>query len=611
MLGYCAANTPVDLVAAQTRQPRLGFSQAPAGEKVAPFLRERLRRLGADERLPVWIFFRDKGFRTAGEREFRTSELLATLGERCLRRRAKARGAFGALVDEADLPLHAPYLQEVRRLAKRVRVESRWLNAVSAAVNAAQAEALAALDFVAAVEPVAAWRRVDPAPSPGLAGPADAPGSSLELEYGRSFAQLNQISVIPLHKLGYSGRGVLVGLLDAGFRKSHRAFRSTRLLAERDFVFGDNDVAQDKGDPDDYADTHGTATWSLIGGTDPGQFIGAAHGADFLLAKTEVETFEKPVEEDYWVAGLEWAEGLGVDVASSSLGYADWYEFQDLDGGTAVTTRAANRAVSLGVVVVNAAGNERGNAWNHIIAPADALDVVSVGAVTATGSLATFSSPGPSADGRTKPEVCALGVGNWIAYHQSDGSDTYSQGSGTSFSTPLVAGAAALILEAHRNWTPQQVRNALLATASRSASPDNDYGWGIVNAAQAARLPIALPRLADVRLDDSGAGRSAGNGNGRAEPGETVEIYITLRNDGEIPSSSLVATLTSAQPGFRVLAGRVSLPAVPPGGTLAASDGFAVRIPDDTLVGRATFWLTVEGNLSARLDESLVISVLR
>ncbi|MDH4197097.1 MAG: S8 family serine peptidase [Candidatus Aminicenantes bacterium] len=608
ILGFCAVNAPV---AAQTRRPLLGFGRSPAGEKVAPLLRERLRRLGAEEVLPVWIFFRDKGFQTVGEREFRTSELLATLGERCLGRRAKARGAFGALVDEADLPLHAPYLQEVRGITKRVRVESRWLNAVSVEVNAIQAEALAALDFVTAVEPVGAWRRSDPAAANGFAGGADAPVASLQIEYGRSFAQLDQIGVLPLHKLGYSGRGVLVGLLDTGFRKSHEVFRLARLIAEHDFVFGDDDVAQDNGNSDDYSDSHGTATWSLAGGYQPGQLIGPAYGADFLLAKTEIATDEKPIEEDYWVAGIEWAEGLGVDVVSSSLGYIEWYEFQDLDGKTAVTTRAANRAVSLGVVVVNAVGNERGGTWNHIIAPADAFEVVSVGAVTSAGSLASFSSPGPSADGRTKPEVCALGVGDWIASNQSDGRDAYSTGSGTSFSTPLVAGTAALILEVHRNWTPQQVRNALLATASRSASPDNDFGWGIVNAAQAAHLPIALPRLVAMRLDDSGAGRSSGNGNGRAEPGETMEIYITLRNDGEASSSSLVATLTSAQPGFRVLAGRITVPAIPPGGTRAASDAFAVRVPDDTLVGRAVFWLTVEGALSARLDESLVIPVAR
>lgn len=574
---------------------------------MSPLVRESLRRLGPGEAVPVWIFFRDKGFQTAGEREFRTSQLLGSLGERCLRRRAKARGMFGALVDEEDLPLHAPYLQKVRALARRVRVESRWLNAVSVEATAAQAEALAGLDFVTAVKLVGAWKRSEPIIGSGDAGT----GTPLQPDYGGSFTQLNQISIPPLHRLGYSGRGVLVGLLDTGFRKSHEVFRSTRLIAEHDFVFGDGDVSQDKGNSSDYSDAHGTATWSLSGGYRPGQLVGAAYGADFLLAKTEVETYEKPIEEDYWVAGIEWAEGLGVDVVSSSLGYTDWYKFQDLDGKTAVTTRAANRAVSLGVVVVNAAGNERGNAWNHIIAPADAFEVISVGAVNSGAGLASFSSPGPTADGRTKPEVCALGVNDWIAQNLTDGRDTYASGSGTSFSTPLVAGAAALILEIHPDWTPQQLRNALLETASRSDRPDNDFGWGIANVARAARLPLALPRLAGLRIDDGGAGRSAGNGNGLAEPGETVAIFITLRNSGEVSSADLVATLTSAQPGFRVLSGRVSLTAIPPGESRSASEAFTVRIPDVTLVGRAVFWLTVEGAGAVRLDESLVIPVSR
>ena len=151
-------------------------------------------------------------------------------------------------------------------------------------------------------------------------------------------------------------------MLDAGFRTSHEVFREARLIAQWDFVNNDGDVSQDLGDPNDYSDAHGTATWSILGGYRPGQLVGPAYGAEFLLAKTESEKFERPVEEDYWVAGIEWAESLGAEVVSSSLGYTDWYTFADMDGRTAVTTRAANRAAGLGVVVVNAAGNERVNA---------------------------------------------------------------------------------------------------------------------------------------------------------------------------------------------------------------------------------------------------------
>jgi subtilisin family serine protease len=206
------------------------------------------------------------------------------------------------------------------------------------------------------------------------------------------------------------------------------------------------------------------------------------------LGKTENSRFEQPIEEDYWVAAIEWAESLGAEVVSSSLGYTDWYTFEDLDGETAVTTRAANRATSLGVVVVNAAGNERDDPWGHIITPADGFDVIAVGAVDRTGILSWFSSPGPSADGRIKPDVCAMGVNNWLAANSPDGTDIYRNGSGTSFATPLVAGTIALILEIHRDWTPAQVREALTKSADRSLSPNNDYGWGIINAHLAAGM---------------------------------------------------------------------------------------------------------------------------
>jgi serine protease AprX len=214
---------------------------------------------------------------------------------------------------------------------------------------------------------------------------------------------------------------------------------------------------------------------------------GPAFGADFILAKTEDDRSETPIEEDYWVAGIEWAESLGAEVVSSSLGYTDWYAFKDMDGKTAVTTRAAERASALGVVVVNAAGNERRNAWAHIIAPADGPSVIAVGAVDSAGTIASFSSPGPSSDGRIKPEVCAWGVSNLVAANRTDGGDVYTRGSGTSYATPLVAGVAALLLEAHRDWTPAQVRAALTGTATNAAKPNNDYGWGIVNAAAAVK----------------------------------------------------------------------------------------------------------------------------
>jgi len=332
--------------------------------------------------------------------------------------------------------------------------------------------------------------------APSTPATPGAPAASRNPIYGQAFAQLDQIKVPALHQQGLSGRGVMVCLLDVGFRWNHEVFRLSRLIKQWDFVFGDADVRQDAANPNDFSDAHGTATWSLLGGFKFGTMIGPAFGADILLGKTEVESSEKPIEEDYWAAGIEWAESLGAEVVSSSLGYTDWYTFKDMDGKTAVTTKAANRAVSLGVVVVNAAGNERRNAWAHIIAPSDGFGVIAVGAVDAAGKIASFSSPGPTYDGRIKPEVCAWGVSNLVAAKAKDGGDTYVTGSGTSYATPLVAGAVALLLEAHRDWTPAQVRNALMKTANNTSAPNNDYGWGIIDAAAAATYRPAATAVA-------------------------------------------------------------------------------------------------------------------
>jgi subtilisin family serine protease len=447
----------------------------------------------ADSTVKAWVYFKDKGSDDPAVLKQTAQEMRIALSPRAIQRRAKTRGTADP-VDIEDLPVFAAYVDAVRPHITNLRTESRWLNAISVEASPECLTRIAALDCVRAVDIIRGFKRNEPTDTleAGPAAPTAAVPPSLlpplKTIYGPSYRQIEQIRVRSLHEMGLTGRGVLVGMLDVGFRKTHEAFRSAHLIAERDFVMKDNDVQRDWNNPADYSDAHGTATWSLLGGYAPGKIIGPAFGADFVLAKTEDDRSETPIEEDYWAAAIEWAEGYGVDVVSSSLGYTDWYQFKDMDGRTAVTTKAANRATTLGVVIVNAAGNERRNAWAHIIAPADGFDVIAVGAVDANGYLASFSSPGPTADGRIKPEVCAMGVWTIVAASGATTGDAYYQwGSGTSYATPLVAGTVALLLEAHPTWTVAQVRDALMSTASRASSPGNDYGWGIINAAAAVK----------------------------------------------------------------------------------------------------------------------------
>jgi serine protease AprX len=559
--------------------------------------------------IAVWIYFTDKGIAGASAMNLAVDQVRRGLDAHCLWRRLKVLDE-GAAVNIDDVPVSAAYKEAVRSLVERVRTESRWLNAVSADATPRQIRTLAGLPFIQYVDRVWTFERRTVGEPPRTGQDLD-PAEPLFALYGPSFAQIAQVNVWPLHRQGWSGRNVRVAMLDTGFRKSHEVFRQARLIAEWDFVNNDGDVSQDLGDANDGSDAHGTGTWSILGGYMPGQLVGPAYGADFLLAKTETEKFELPIEEDYWVAGIEWAESHGAEVVSSSLGYTDWYKFADMDGQTAVTTRAADRAAGLGVVVVNAAGNERRQAWGHIIAPADGFDVIACGAVDSVGKLAVFSSPGPTADGRTKPEVCALGIDNRLAASAGGGGSTYDYGSGTSFATPLVAGVAALLLEIHRDWTPAQVRSALLSTASRSRNPDNDFGWGIVDAALAADTGIPVVGLDRVVIDDDASGRSLGNGNGRPEPGETVELTVFLSNKSLAAVSGLTRTLATAQPGFPISPASVRFPTLASSAAGGAEEPFAIRISPDFMGRNVLFRLRIDGAQGTALLENIELQIFR
>lgn len=448
-----------------------------------------VRQARATDALPVWVYFTDKG-----EASAETGSV--SISPRALARRAR-RGVTTARTVAQDRPLAVAYVATVTGLAARVREQSRWLNAMSVEATPAQIAAIEQLSFVSRVDVVRRYRRlrqesVTPLDDDGRAPRAGALDAADEpLDYGTGIDQVRQLRVPELHQRGLHGEGVVVAVFDSGFPNlAHEAFAAMTIVAERDFIEGRDSVR-------DSADAHGTNTLSTLGGYAPGQLIGPAYAAAFILAVTEDVRSETPVEEDHWAAAAEWAEALGADVISSSLGYLDFdlpytsYTAADMNGETAITTRAAALAAERGVVVVNSAGNSGFDPGaNTLGAPADGVRVLSVGAVTRAGIRAPFSSVGPTADGRLKPDVAAMGVNVKVARHFEQ---AYGVASGTSFSCPLTAGVVALVLQAHPEYTVDDVLTVMRGGASQADAPDTLLGWGIVNAVAAVDLPLPVP----------------------------------------------------------------------------------------------------------------------
>jgi subtilisin family serine protease len=457
----------------------------------------QLAELQPVEKVKVWVFFTDKGFVDAKSFQAAIARAVNELTPRAAQRRAKIREE--SLVDFHDLPVNQAYIDRVADLNAKLRHRSRWLNAASFEVPVSQVAVISELSFVRSIKPVLAGKRkpvrIEAPPDQPLEGKGP-----VDLNYGASYGQLQQLNIPAVHNMGYYGQGVLVCMLDTGFRKDHQAFQQAysegRVLAEWDFVNNDGNTQNEAGDPS-TSHNHGTATWSALGGTAPGYLYGPAYGADFIIGKTEDVSMEEPIEEDNWVAGMEWADSIGAGVISSSLAYIDWYSYFDMDGNTAVTTIAADMAAQLGIVVCNAMANA-GPGSGTLHAPADADSIVACGAVYSDGEIAYFSSRGPTSDGRIKPEVCAQGVSTRCASASSPTSYTYA--SGTSLSTPLIGGAAAVILSAHPDWTPMQVREALMMSGDNALSPNNDYGWGIPDVLAAIQYSFYL--TGDVTGDE-------------------------------------------------------------------------------------------------------------
>lgn len=439
-----------------------------------------------------FIYFSDKGniskkAPAQDSPQFQKAESLLT--PKSIERRKKVMGEN--FITYEDIPINKNYIDSLENMGIQIVRKLRWFNAVSVYMKEEDITQLAQQNYINKIEPVKtiSYKRdfSTEKPSERL-----YKSKTEDLDYGLSEGQLALSEIPEVHKLGIDGSEIVIGLLDSGFDwKNHISLENISVLYEYDFVQDDTVTADQEGDvPGQH--NHGTMVLSVVGGFDNSSLIGSAFGSQFMLTKTEDLSGETHVEEDNYAASLQEMEARGVDITSSSLGYSTFdtgeasYTYQDMDGNTTIVTRAVNKAFQRGVVTVTSAGNEGNKPWHYITAPADAYNVISVGAVSNANNLAGFSSEGPTADGRTKPEVLAQGIS---VVGASTSKNSYNYSSGTSLSAPIVAGAAALLLDAHPYLKNSQVRKILLESSDNAQSPDNERGYGLLSALEAVKFP--------------------------------------------------------------------------------------------------------------------------
>ncbi|MBF9140248.1 S8 family serine peptidase [Hymenobacter properus] len=404
----------------------------------------------------------------------------AFLSARAVARRTRQ----GIAVLPRDLPVNPAYVTQIRSVAGNPRVvyTSRWFNAVLVSCDSATLGRISALPIVRRATTL---NRYSQTPAP-IAPPIQVPPAvnrtqATRAQYGPAYRQALQIGATAMHDAGYRGDGMQIAVFDAGFPGVDQipamqpVYLENRLASTRNFVDGGTSVY--------LRNSHGTNCVSAIAANQAGFYIGTAPKATFHLCITEDVYSEHPVEEANWLAAAEYADSAGVDVISSSLGYTEFdapspsYTYADMNGRTAISTRAATFAARVGMLVVNAAGNEGDDPWHYISAPADADSIMSVGAVDSLGNRAYFSSYGPTSDGRIKPTLSAMGLAAAVLAPNGGA----FRGSGTSYACPILAGMAAGFWQANPTLTAQQVIAALRSTASQANNPDNSLGYGIPN----------------------------------------------------------------------------------------------------------------------------------
>lgn len=478
------------------------------------------------------VFFEDKEHNT-----FSADEPHLFLSARAIERRAKQKIA----ITEADLPVSRQYVEAVEETGARVFYQSRWFNGVLVEATEAQMEMANDLTEVIAVQYVAPGSKLN-----GRKGVPKKTTQKLKDSNTTIKSVQNNLMGIPqMQEAGFTGEGKLIAVLDGGFTGvdelpyfSH-LFEGNRLLGQWDFTSSSADVFRYTG--------HGTKALSTIAALDSSAFIGTAPLAGILLAVTEDVGSEYVIEEYNWLLAAEWADSAGADVMTASLGYNTFddaamnYSYQDLDGATTVSARAASMAAERGMIVVVSAGNAGNSNWKYIVTPADADHVLAVGAIKENGDIAGFSSLGPSSDGRIKPDVVAMGQQTIVA----DLSGGFTLGNGTSFAAPQVAGFAAALWQAFPEFTSTKIRELIMQSGHKASLPDTVFGWG-------------KPFFPSIQKIVAGIEEAPGDRGLKIYPNPLVENQLFIEIPGSQEASALVMARVFTITGQELIAHQLS-----------------------------------------------------
>lgn len=433
----------------------------------------------AQENFMYWIQFKHKN-----QNRFSIDRPEEFLSQQSILRRNK----HNIPIDSTDLPVNNLYVDSIVRLTDGViKCSSKWLNGITLVINDTSSfYKVRNLSFVKNIEltkTISSQQKI--ASMPDKLQTETSPDEQMAIDQ-------KAVHNLPfLHNLGFDGEGMKIAVIDGGFYHVNTlsAFDDLQLIGTRDFVSPSADIFEQH--------SHGMHVLSIMAANLPGKMVGTAPRASYLLLRSEDTSQEYKAETDFWVSAIEYADSIGVDLVNSSLGYSNFdhdfmnFSYSDLNGKNARISIAATIAAHKGILVINSAGNEGGNPWHYICAPADADSIITVGGIDSNLNHVEYSSYGPTYDGRIKPTLSAIGKAT--AYIDTEGN--VSGGNGTSFSAPILCGLAACLWQAFPELSNMEIIDLLINNSSQSNSPDNMLGYGIPDVQRAFYSQTAIEKV--------------------------------------------------------------------------------------------------------------------